>query len=58
VIHWPDPTGFKQNHPKSKNASRNNEEKPKGHNSGDIKPRKEIRNHRCDYQQKNATDRR
>jgi hypothetical protein len=30
---------------KSKNGSRNNEEKPKRDNSGDRNPRKEIRNH-------------
>ena len=30
-----------------KNRSRNNEENPKGDNSGDGNPRKEIRSHRC-----------
>jgi hypothetical protein len=32
-----------------KNGSRNNKENTKGDNSGDRNPRKEIRNHRCEY---------
>jgi hypothetical protein len=35
---------IEQNHPGSKNESRNNKEITKGDNSGDRKPRKEIRN--------------
>jgi hypothetical protein len=31
---------------------------PKGDNSGDRNPRKENRNHRCEYQQQNTRDRR
>jgi hypothetical protein len=46
--------GIEQNHPRSKNGSRNNEEYPKGDNSGDRNPRKEIRNHRCEHQQQNT----
>ena len=46
--------GIEQNHPKSKNGSRNNEESPKEDNSGDRNPRKEIRNHRCKHQQQNT----
>jgi hypothetical protein len=33
-----------------------NKENPKGDNSGDRNPRKEIRNHRCKHQQQNARD--
>ena len=33
--------------------SRNNEENPKGEDSGGRNPRKEIRNHRCENQQQN-----
>jgi ribosomal protein S6E (S10) len=42
--------GIEQNHPRSKNVSRNNKENPKGDNSGDRNPRKEIRNPRCGHQ--------
>ena len=38
--------GFEQKHPRPKKGSRNNKEKPKWDNSGDRKPRKEIRTHR------------
>jgi hypothetical protein len=48
--------GIEQNHPRSKKGSRNNEENPKGDNSGDRNPRKEIRNHRCEHQQQNTRD--
>jgi hypothetical protein len=34
--------GIEQNHPRTKSGSRNNEENPKGDNSGDKNPRKEI----------------
>jgi hypothetical protein len=37
---------IEQNHPGPKNGSRNNKENPKGENSEDRNPRKEIRNHR------------
>ena len=37
---------IEQNHPGSKNGSRNNKEITKGDNSGDRKPKKEIRSHR------------
>jgi hypothetical protein len=50
--------GFEQNHPRSKNGSRNNEENSKGENSGFRNPRKEIRNHRCEHQQQNTRDKR
>ena len=40
--------GIEQNHPRSKNGSRNNEENPKRDNYGARNPRKEIRNHRCE----------
>jgi DNA anti-recombination protein RmuC len=39
-----------------KNGSRNNEENPKGDNSGYRNPRKEIRNHRSEHQQQNTKD--
>jgi hypothetical protein len=39
-----------------KNGSRNNKGNPKGYNSGDRNPRKEIRNHRSKHQQQNAKD--
>ena len=48
--------GIEQNHPRSKNESRNNEENPKGDNSGDRSPRKEIGNHRCEQKQQNTRD--
>jgi hypothetical protein len=48
--------GNEQNHPRSKNGSRNNKENPMGDNSGDRNPRKEIRNHRCEHQQQNIRD--
>jgi hypothetical protein len=35
---------MEQNYPRSKTGSKNNKENPKGDNSGDRKPRKEIRN--------------
>jgi hypothetical protein len=47
---------MEQNHPRSKNEIRNNEENPKGDNSGDRNPRKETRNHRCEHQQQNTRD--
>jgi hypothetical protein len=47
---------IEQNYPRSKNGSRNNEEKSKGDNSGDRNPRKEIRTHRCEHQQQNTRD--
>jgi hypothetical protein len=47
---------MEQNHPESKNGSRNNKEITKGDNSGDRNPRKEIRSHRCEHQQQNARD--
>ena len=34
---------MEQNYPRSKTGSKNNKENPKGDNSGDRKPRKEIR---------------
>jgi hypothetical protein len=49
-------TGDEQNHPRSKNGSRNNEENRKGDNSGDRNPRKEIGKHRCEPQQQNTRD--
>jgi hypothetical protein len=39
--------GIEQSHLRYKKGSRNNEENPKGDNSGDRKTRKEIMNHRC-----------
>jgi hypothetical protein len=48
--------GIEENHPRSKNRSRINEEKPKGDNSGYRNPRKEIRNHTCKNQQQNTRD--
>jgi hypothetical protein len=45
---------IEQNHPISKNVSRNNKENPKGDNSGDRNPRKDIRNHRYKHQQQNT----
>ena len=47
---------MKQNHPRSKNGSRNNKENPKGDNSGDRNTRKEIWKHRCEHQQQNTRD--
>jgi hypothetical protein len=47
---------IEQNHSKSKNGSRNNEENPKGDNSEDRNPRKEIRNHRCEHHQWNTKE--
>ena len=47
---------FNKKNPRSKNRSRNNEEKLKGNNSGDKNPRKEIRKHRCEHQQQNTRD--
>jgi hypothetical protein len=44
--------------PGSKNRSRNNKEITKRDNSGDRKPRKEIRSQRCKHHQKNTRDRR
>ena len=38
--------GNDQNHPRSKNGTRNNKEITKGDNPGVRKPRKEIRSHR------------
>jgi hypothetical protein len=34
-----------------KNVSRNNKENPKGDNSGDRNPRKEIKNHGYEHRQ-------
>jgi hypothetical protein len=45
---------LKKNHPGYKHGSRNNKENPKGDNSGDRNPRKEIWNHRYEHQQQNA----
>jgi hypothetical protein len=42
--------GIEQDHPRSKNGSRNSKENPEGENSGDRNSRKEIRNHRCEHQ--------
>jgi hypothetical protein len=39
-----------------KNGRRNNEENPKGDNSGGRYPRKDIRNHRSKHQQQNTRD--
>jgi hypothetical protein len=43
---------IEQNNPGSKNGSRNNKEIIKGDNSGDRKPRKDVRSHRIHHQQK------
>ena len=40
----------------SKSKSINNKQNPKGDNSGDRNPRKEIRNNRCEHQQQNTRD--
>jgi hypothetical protein len=50
--------GIEQNHPGSKNGSRNNKEITKRDNSPDRKSRKEIRNHRYKHYQLNTRDRR
>jgi hypothetical protein len=50
--------GIEQNHPASKKGSRSNKEITKGDNSGDRKPRKEIRSHRCKHHHQNTRDRR
>ncbi|EDL29333.1 mCG148012, partial [Mus musculus] len=39
-----------------KTESRNNKENPKGDNSGDRNPRKEIRSHRCEHHQQTTRD--
>jgi hypothetical protein len=49
---------FNKNDPGSKNGSRNNREITRGDNSGDRKPRKEVRSHRCKHHQHNTRDRR
>ena len=49
---------IEQNHPASKNGSRNNEEITKGGTSGNRKPKKEVRNHRYKHHQHNTRDRR
>jgi hypothetical protein len=41
--------GIEQNHPGSKNENRNNKEIMKEDNSGNGKPRKESRSHRCKH---------
>jgi hypothetical protein len=48
--------GIEQNQTRSKKGSRDNKENPKGDNSTDRNPRKEIRNHRCEHQQQNTRD--
>ena len=48
--------GIKQNHPRSKNGSRNNREYKRRDNSGDRNPRKEIRSYRCKHHQVNTRD--
>jgi ElaB/YqjD/DUF883 family membrane-anchored ribosome-binding protein len=40
---------IEQNHPGSNNGNKNSKEITKGDNTGDRKPRKEIRNHRCKH---------
>jgi hypothetical protein len=50
--------GNKQNHPRSKNGSRNNKEITKRDNPSVRKPRKEMRSHRCKHHQQNTRDRR
>jgi hypothetical protein len=50
--------GIEQSHPGSKNENRNNKEITKGDNSGDRKPRKTIRSHRCKHNTQNKRDRR
>jgi hypothetical protein len=46
-----------QNHPGSKNGTKNNKEITKGDNPGFRKPRKEIRSYRFKHHQQNARDR-
>jgi methyl-accepting chemotaxis protein len=45
---------IEQNHPGSKNGSRDNKEITKGDNSGDRNPRREIRSNRCKHHQQNT----
>ena len=49
---------MEQNYPGSENGSRNNNEITKEDNSGDTKPKKEIRNIRFEHHQQNTRDRR
>jgi hypothetical protein len=45
---------IEQNNPGSKNGTRNNNEITMGDNSGDRKPRKEIRSHRFKNHKQNT----
>jgi hypothetical protein len=47
---------IKQNHPGSKNGSRNNKGITKGDNSVERNTWKEVRKHRCKHQQQNTRD--
>jgi hypothetical protein len=49
---------IEQNHPGSKNGSRNNKKITKGDSSGDRKLSKEVKSHRCKHHQHNTRDRR
>jgi hypothetical protein len=46
-----------KNHLGFKNRNRNNKEITKGDNSGNKKPRKEVRSHRYKHHQQNSRDR-
>jgi len=50
--------GTEQNHLGSKNGNRDNKEIIRGDNSGDQKPRKEVRSHIHKHYKQNTTDRR
>jgi hypothetical protein len=50
--------GIEQNHPWSKNENKNSKEITKGDNPADRKPRKKIKNYRCNHNQHNTGDRR
>jgi hypothetical protein len=49
---------IEKKNPGSKNGSKNSKEITKGENSGDRKPKKEVRSHRCKHNQQNTRDRR
>jgi hypothetical protein len=50
--------GIEQNHPESKNGNRNNKEITKRDYSGDRKPRREVRSHRCKHHKQKTKDKR
>jgi hypothetical protein len=49
---------MEKKYPRSKNGNTNNKENTKGNNTGDRKPRKDIKSHRCKHHQQKTKDRR